>query len=420
MVEHTLDRPRARALTDFGSVVSDDRRLLGGVRQFSRAVERSAPDASVVDIELLARVAQASRTSMILTDAELDEPGPRILWVNPAFERTTGYVAADILGRSPRFMQGTATDRAVLRDLRRLLEQGDDFEGEAINYRADGTPFVMSWRITALRDEHGRATHYLATQDDVTELRLRPLADRQAILDLQAALMPDVPDRRLGLEFASAYRPADGQLVGGDWIDVLGLDDHRTLAVVGDVTGHGAEAVAAMGQMQWAIRAAAAAGLAVRRTGSTLRALAQGPGLYATATLLEFGDDGSLRYLVAGHPPPLVVGVDGEVRELRSTGPMIGVGSSVEPRTATDVLQRGETLVAFTDGLFERRSESVLDGLDRLGRAVRDIVPGGDTPTEIVEQLLARMIDTGDGAGGEDDVAVLVVRRPASSVITDR
>lgn len=419
MVGHALDGPRARALTGVGSAVSDDRDLLGGVRQFSRAAERPASDASVVDIEVLARVAQASRTSMILTDADLDEPGPRILWVNPAFERTTGYHAADVLGRSPRFMQGPGTDRSVLRELRRLLEQGDDFEGEAINYRADGTPFVMSWRITALRDEHGRATHYLATQDDVTELRLRPLADRQAILDLQTALMPDVPSERLGLEFASAYRPADGQLVGGDWIDVLALDDHHTLAVVGDVTGHGAEAVAAMGQLQWAIRAAAAAGLTVRRTGSTLRTLAQGPGLYATATLLKIGDDGTLRYLVAGHPPPLVVGADGAVRELRSTGPMIGLGSSAEAPTATDVLRPGETLVAFTDGLFERRSESVLDGLERLEGAVRDIVPGGGTPTEVVEQLLARMIDTSDGAGGEDDVAVLVVRRPARSVVPD-
>ncbi|MDE0802573.1 MAG: SpoIIE family protein phosphatase [Acidimicrobiales bacterium] len=419
MAEHTRERARARALTGVGDVVSDDRRLLGAVRQFSRAVPRPAPDVPVVDIELLARVAQASRTSMILTDADLDEPGPRIVWVNPAFERTSGYDAADVLGRSPRFMQGAGTDRAVLRELRRLLEQGEDFEGEAINYRADGTPFVMSWRITALRDEHGRATHYLATQDDVTELRLRPLADRQAILDLQTALMPDLPERRLGLEFASAYRPADGQLVGGDWIDVLGLDDHHTLAVVGDVTGHGAEAVATMGQMQWAIRAAAAAGLTVRRTGSTLRALAQGPGSYATAVLLNFGDDGTLRYLVAGHPPPLVVGADGDVRELRSTGPMIGLGSSAEAQTATDVLRPGETLVAFTDGLFERRSESVLDGLERLEGAVRDIVPGGGTPNDVVERLLARMVDTPDGAGGEDDVAVLVVRRPARSVITD-
>lgn len=395
----------------------DGEGLIGGVRQFARAVRPTPDAATTADVTLLARMAQASRTSMVLTDAALDEPGPRILWVNEAFERTTGYTSAEVLGRNPRFLQGPATDRTVLASLRRLLEQGEDFEGEAINYRADGTPFVMSWRITALRDEHGEPTHYLATQDDVTELRLRPLADRQAILQLQTSLMPEVPSRRGELEFGSAYRPADGQLVGGDWIDVQAVDEHQTLAVIGDVTGHGAEAVATMGQMQWAIRAMVAAGLTVRKTGSTLRTLAIEQRQYATAALMKFGEHGRFRYLVAGHPPPLVLQADGAIRELQSTGPLIGLGLGTEDRTVTDGLEPGETLVAFTDGLFERRGESVLDGLDRLHEVVADLVRGERSPTALAGDLVTRMVADG---GGEDDVAVLVVRRSHGSLATDR
>lgn len=392
--------------------------LLDGIRQFARPVPSTASAASAVDLTILARAAQASRTSMIITDADLDEPGPRILWVNAAFERTTGYSAAEVLGRSPRFLQGPATDRSVTSALRRMLEQGEDFEGEAINYRADGTPFVMSWRITALRDEQGKATHYLATQDDVTELRLRPLADRQAILDLQASLTPAAPSSRHGYEFGTAYRAADGQLVGGDWMDVLAVDDAQTLAVIGDVTGHGAEAVATMGQMQWAIRATAAAGLTLRRVESTLRTLTAERQQYATAALLKFAADGRFRYVVLGHPPPLVVDAEGGVRELRSTAGMLGLDPPKKTHVAADVLQPGETLVACTDGLFERRGESVLDGLDRLAATVRDVVPGDDDPGVVAERLVERMIDTSRGAA-EDDVAVLVVRRSPGRVVTD-
>ncbi len=390
-------------------VTSNVETLIGNVRQFGRAVLGGGGGSDPVDVEILARVAQASRTSMLLTDADLDEPGPRILWVNAAFERTTGYVGSEIIGRNPRFLQGPATDRSVLAELRALLQRGEDFEGEAINYRKDGTPFVMSWRIAALRDEHGEPTHYLATQDDVTELRLRPLADRQAILELQGSLMPEVPGRLGVLEFGSAYRPADGQLVGGDWIDAIPIDDEKTLTVIGDVTGHGAGAVAVMGQMQWAIRANAMAGLTLPRIASTLRTLARQQKQYATAVLVKFRTSGEFRYLVAGHPPPIIVAPDGSSRELESTSAMIGLGPPGDDRTVTDALAPGETLVAFTDGLFERRNSSVLDDLERLTEVARDVVASGAGARDMAEKLVARMIESDSG---EDDIAVMVVRRP--------
>jgi PAS domain S-box-containing protein len=121
--------------------------------------------------ELLARSAHVARNSICITDADLDAPGPRIVYVNPAFEQMTGYRAAEVLGRNPRLLQGPATDRRVLEGVRADLMAGRTTQGETVNYRKDGTPFRLAWRIAAVRDLAGHITNYVAAQDDMTELR---------------------------------------------------------------------------------------------------------------------------------------------------------------------------------------------------------------------------------------------------------
>lgn len=116
---------------------------------------------------------------VVITDAEVNAPGPRIVYVNPAFVRMTGYSAAELLGRSPRLLQGPMTDRAVLDRLRRALEQQEEFRGETYNYRKDGSVYRMRWQVAPIRDAAGVVTHFVAIQRDVTdEHRLRhDLAD---------------------------------------------------------------------------------------------------------------------------------------------------------------------------------------------------------------------------------------------------
>ncbi len=109
------------------------------------------------------------REAFIVTDAELDLPGPRILYANPAFTRMTGYSATEIFGKTPRVLQGPETNRRTIARLRRNLEAGEVFEGEGINYRKDGTPFVMRWYIEPIRNPAGRVTHFFAIQRDVTQ-----------------------------------------------------------------------------------------------------------------------------------------------------------------------------------------------------------------------------------------------------------
>lgn len=107
----------------------------------------------------------------MVTSAEVDLPGPQILYVNSAFTRMTGYTLEDLAGQTPRILQGPKTDRRVIDRLRACLETGQTFEGETTNYRKDGSPFFMRWYIEPVVDETGQITHFFAVQRDVTDER---------------------------------------------------------------------------------------------------------------------------------------------------------------------------------------------------------------------------------------------------------
>ncbi|MEM9131417.1 MAG: SpoIIE family protein phosphatase [Actinomycetota bacterium] len=112
-----------------------------------------------------------TRSAACITTADLDAPGPTIVYVNPAYCEMTGRSEDEVVGSSPRIMQGPLTSRPVLDRLRADLAAGRPFMGEAVNYRKDGKPFLISWRIDPVVDDRGRTTHFIATQSDITAFR---------------------------------------------------------------------------------------------------------------------------------------------------------------------------------------------------------------------------------------------------------
>jgi len=132
------------------------------------------------DLRLLRAAVEASGEAILITSAEVDEPGPRIEYANPAFTRMTGYEAHEVVGLSPRFLQGPRTDRTVLDGLRAALDAGEASQAEAVNYRKDSSTYVVEWLITPVREADGRITHWVATQRDVTERRA--YEDRQELM----------------------------------------------------------------------------------------------------------------------------------------------------------------------------------------------------------------------------------------------
>ena len=121
-------------------------------------------------IERTAALEQAA-DAVVITGGNLERPGPLIHYVNRAFEEMTGYDRDDVVGKDPRFMQSSLTDRAELDRMRREMEAGRPYRGQLVNERKDGTSYVVEVDIAPLRDAEGAVTGYVSTQRDVTDRR---------------------------------------------------------------------------------------------------------------------------------------------------------------------------------------------------------------------------------------------------------
>src|SRR5215470_8598257 len=123
------------------------------------AITRDKP--SEEQLRFLTTVVEQSTESVLITTAQLDLPGPQIVYVNPAFTRMTGYAREEVIGKTPRMLQGPKTDRSVLNRLRRDCAEGKVFHGEVINYRKDGSEFCLDWTVAPLCTERRATTPLL-------------------------------------------------------------------------------------------------------------------------------------------------------------------------------------------------------------------------------------------------------------------
>ncbi|MGD9301488.1 MAG: PAS domain-containing protein [Desulfobacterales bacterium] len=110
---------------------------------------------------LLEASMEESFNSIVITTAESGYP---IVYVNSAFCELTGYGPHEVMGKSPSILQGPKTDADVIKRLNQNISDGELFFGQAINYRKDGSEFMMEWKIAPIRNEKDEITHYLAIQ----------------------------------------------------------------------------------------------------------------------------------------------------------------------------------------------------------------------------------------------------------------
>ncbi|MBW4643193.1 MAG: PAS domain S-box protein [Goleter apudmare HA4340-LM2] len=132
-------------------------------------------------VRLLQSVVVNTNDAILITEAEtIDEPGPRILYVNEAFTRITGYQPHEVLGKTPRILQGSKTDRAQLQKIRLALSRWEPVTVEVINYRKDGTEFWNEFSIVPVSNQQGWYTHWIAVQRDTTGRKQVEQALRQS------------------------------------------------------------------------------------------------------------------------------------------------------------------------------------------------------------------------------------------------
>lgn len=119
------------------------------------------------------------RRGILVSDLNLESPdGPRIIYVNQAWLKMTGYTRNELVGKTPRVLQGKHTDRAVVGSLKQKLLNREVFHGQTWNYRKSGEPFLMNWFCYGICNESGKPICYVAEQEDVTELESLRLKQR--------------------------------------------------------------------------------------------------------------------------------------------------------------------------------------------------------------------------------------------------
>ncbi|MFC4116766.1 SpoIIE family protein phosphatase [Nonomuraea zeae] len=243
--------------------------------------------------------------------------------------------------------------------------------------------------------------------------------ERTAALALQRNLLPRNLSGGDAVDVASIYLPSDThEGVGGDWFDAIPLPDSRVALVVGDVTGHGINAAATMGQLRTAVRTLTYMGLppdellghlddlVVRLTEEDAGADGFPLGPTGATCLYAVYDPATRRCTMAtaGHPPPALVDPSGVVSFPRPpSGTPIGVGLGSFGSLELE-LAEGTLIALYTDGLIETREADIEAGIDRLGAALA----GAAVP---LESLCGTVIDIMlGGTPSEDDIALLVAR----------
>ncbi|MEZ3179630.1 SpoIIE family protein phosphatase [Streptomyces pimonensis] len=232
---------------------------------------------------------------------------------------------------------------------------------------------------------------------------------RDTALTLQRSLLPSHPPLTGGLEVASRYQPAGATSeVGGDWFDVIPLEDGKTALVVGDVMGSGIPAAAAMGRLRTATHTLASLGLDPAVLLEHLDRITDGLDQAIATCVYAVHDPRERRCTIAnaGHLPPARVRA-GHAPELLDlpTGVPLGVGG-VAFSTTTVELEPGDLLVLYTDGLVETRRDPLDERLDRLLALL-------DHPGDSLEEVCDLLLRTLHEPDNFDDVALLIARATA-------
>src|SRR3954447_20943557 len=233
-------------------------------------------------------------------------------------------------------------------------------------------------------------------------------AQRAALLDdvglLQTALLAPVPAHAGDARVSGAYRPAAGPAAGGDFYDVIALGPGRTALLLGDVSGHGREALRHAALVRYTVRTFLAAGDdpadALARADDCLDSDLDGNFATVIAAVYDH-ETHALRYAKAGHHPPVILGTTHDP-DAEPVAPPLGAGLRIRPQPCELTLAPGSTVCLFTDGLIEARRDGALLGRNTLVELLDDGRPDGP-------ELLDRVVERADEVS--DDLAVCVLRR---------
>jgi PAS domain S-box-containing protein len=275
--------------------------------------------------------------------------------------------------------------------------------------RPDGEERVLLGGGKLALGPGGDPVRMIGTVQDITD-RARYEREHEIAETLQRALLPKALPEIEPVELAVRYIAGGaGVEVGGDWYDAIELPNGNLAMMVGDVSGRGVQAGAVMGQLRMAARAYA---LEPHEPATLLERIDElleqiDPFQMATLIYLIF-DPGTfeVRFVSAGHPPPLILSPDGRASFLEHPPSVpLGVAWQIRRPEVAARLEPGTTLILYTDGLVERRGLSIEEGMSKLREAAETAPPGVEN---LLDHVIASLVDEVT----EDDVALLAVSFP--------
>jgi sigma-B regulation protein RsbU (phosphoserine phosphatase) len=354
-------------------------------------------------------------------------PDGMIVKVNQTFLTLTGYAREQLVGRR-RFVEllsggGRIYHETHFAPMLRMQGSAREIALDLIDASGNRLPVLVNAALEL--DDAGAPRVIRAAVFDATDRReyerelLRATERAQAsearatalARTLQQTLIPPVPPQVPDLDVAAAYRPAGaGDEVGGDFYDVFEVTADEWVVVLGDVCGKGAEAAVVTALLRYAVRAAAVAAPGPERTLAVVNdvLLRHDTDRFCTALLVRLTRGGgrwTASVCAAGHPLPVLQRAGGEVTVVGRPGSLLGVLPTLDVTPSDVVLEPGDRMLLYTDGVTEARSGTRQYGEDALLRLVRRT---GDGAAELVEAVLSDVLAFQDGYA-RDDIALLAI-----------
>lgn len=367
-----------------------------------------------------------------VTIADARAPGRPLIYVNEGFERMTGYPAAEALGRNCRFLQGPGTDVVAQAEIRTALAACRECVVEILNYRKDGTTFWNRLSITPVRDASGEVTHFIGIQSDVTARRQveddlrRSKAlleqDLRAAARVQQALLPPPEVEAGSLRLAHVFYPCDD--LAGDGVGIVPLPEGCLGIYVLDVSGHGVRAALLSFTLAHLLSPTVDGALVTARSGAASCIVP--PARVAERLNRQFPMDrtrqyftftygvldprsGRFEYVLAGHPPPVLLPHVGPPAPVAGAGLPIGVIAEATFAQESLTLHPGDRLYFYTDGITEAMDAAGEEfGFARL---LDGVARWRDHPLRAGLDLAAATARDWCGGVLKDDVSLLAVER---------
>ncbi len=336
-------------------------------------------------------------------------------YVNPAFEKTTGFSREEALGKNPRILKSGVHDSDYYKSLWKTILAGEVFRHTSINRKKNGELFHAEQTITPMKDLDGSVTHFVSVVKDLTEQvkRRETEIEMQYASEVQKKLYPDQPPQIEGVDISGIVFPAVATC--GDYYDYLLMPDGALGLAIGDVCGHGLGPALIMAEARAYLRSLVKASFDLSQIFDTMNRELRADlekGNFVTLLLARIDVAGRrLFYESAGHTPAYLLDRTGEVKApMYATGPPLGMfHDSSYGMVESLTIDRGDVLVLLTDGITESEGgDGTPFGTGRTLNVIREHL---DEPaSQITHHVYRSVREFAKETPQRDDITIVVCK----------